>query len=103
MENIDESVRVYDERLEKLYLKLEDGFPPDRVHSLIDETQKRKDKLSEIAKQGLMVEREFGRIFATSGDRLHASKCRLDWGLVVVDEGRIGENRVSVRMTMKTT
>lgn len=37
----------------------------------------------------------FGRIFASSGFRIAATGCAVDWALVEVDEERIGGNVVS--------
>ena len=38
--------------------------------------------------------RQFGKVFATSGYRRASRGCCLDWGLIEVDMKRIGQNKV---------
>lgn len=58
--------------------------------------EKNKEATEKSIRDGQAFDREFGRIFASSGLRVAASGCSLDWGLVAVNDRITGSNKVSL-------
>ncbi len=102
-EDIDESIQAWisylhdqQERLNGTREKIEIGIASNaRIRCLkgeINAVEETKEKVRGLEN----LDRQLGRVLASSGFKVASTGCGLDWGLVEVNEERVAGNLVSV-------
>lgn len=75
--------------------EIDQGIVSERAFQYIAIAEEHKCIWEEQLAAAQNFDRRFGHVFATSGHRKAAEGMALDWGLVLVNEARKGQNRVS--------